>query len=79
MRVNKASVNDSEAICWLRGPVGLNTTGYAFHPALMDAVFQVFSPIHQCWSSLLTHRNRFSDVYWLEYGAFSCARAISLH
>jgi fatty acid synthase, animal type len=41
-RVNKAAVNDTEALCWIRGHVdGMNRTDYIFHPAIMDAVFQV--------------------------------------
>ena len=35
-------MNETEAICWIRGHVeGVNKTDYQFHPALMDAVFQV--------------------------------------
>jgi hypothetical protein len=42
MRLNKVSVNESELIGWVRGHVGdLNRTDYVFHPAVMDAVFQV--------------------------------------
>jgi fatty acid synthase, animal type len=71
MRLNRASINDTEAICWIRGHVdGLNTTDYIFHPALMDAVFQVFSLVCQYWSSLLTSRNHFADSFLLEYGVF---------
>nr|ART89046.1 polyene polyketide synthase 1 [Agaricomycetes sp.] len=41
VRVEKASLNETEAICWIRGHVGgLNATDYHFHPALMDATFQ---------------------------------------
>ncbi|KAF7792169.1 hypothetical protein EIP86_003199 [Pleurotus ostreatoroseus] len=42
-RLNKACMNETEAICWIRGHVeGVNKTDYQFHPALMDAVFQTF-------------------------------------
>lgn len=35
-------MNETEAICWIRGHVeGLNKSDYQFHPAVMDAVFQV--------------------------------------
>ncbi|KAJ3555439.1 hypothetical protein NM688_g2577 [Phlebia brevispora] len=40
-RLMKASVNETEAICWIRGHVDeMNRTAYQFHPALMDATFQ---------------------------------------
>ncbi|KZT06920.1 polyketide synthase [Laetiporus sulphureus 93-53] len=41
MRVQRAAINENEAICWIKGHAdGLNKTDYVFHPALMDAVFQ---------------------------------------
>ena len=47
-------MNETEAICWIRGHVeGVNTTDYQFHPALMDAVFQVCA-IPGIWCSVLT-------------------------
>ncbi|KAK7047807.1 hypothetical protein VNI00_006135 [Paramarasmius palmivorus] len=40
-RIQKICVNDTEAIVWIKGHADtLTRTGYAFHPALMDAVFQ---------------------------------------
>jgi fatty acid synthase len=41
-RLNKVSINETEAICWIRGHVDeINRGDYVFHPAVMDAVFQV--------------------------------------
>ncbi|KIJ60835.1 polyketide synthase [Hydnomerulius pinastri MD-312] len=40
-RVLKASCNEKESLTYIKGHVdGLNQTDYAFHPALLDAVFQ---------------------------------------
>jgi fatty acid synthase len=36
------SINETEAICWIRGHVDeINRGDYVIHPAVMDAVFQV--------------------------------------
>lgn len=35
-------MNEKEGIAWIRGHVdGLNTMDFNFHPAILDAVFQV--------------------------------------
>ncbi|KAF9237177.1 polyketide synthase [Melanogaster broomeanus] len=40
-RILKVCFNDKEALAYIRGHVdGLNRTDYAFHPALLDAIFQ---------------------------------------
>ncbi|KAF9237181.1 polyketide synthase [Melanogaster broomeanus] len=40
-RINKVSCNEKEALAYVRGHVeGVNRTDYAFHPALLDAIFQ---------------------------------------
>ncbi|KAI3601476.1 polyketide synthase [Moniliophthora roreri] len=40
-RIQKVSVNEKEAIVWIKGHGDtLTRTGYFFHPALMDAAFQ---------------------------------------
>lgn len=69
-RLNKACMNETEAICWIRGHVeGVNTTDYQFHPALMDAVFQVCAiPGIWCRSILTLFVTSLSDGDHLEYG-----------
>ncbi|KAI3605818.1 polyketide synthase [Moniliophthora roreri] len=53
-RIQKIAVNDTEAIVWIKGHGNtLTRTGYTFHPALMDAVFQ--SGIS--WNLLYDHVN----------------------
>ncbi|KAF9261006.1 polyketide synthase [Marasmius fiardii PR-910] len=53
-RIQKISVNENEAIVTIKGHGDtLTRTGYAFHPALMDAVFQ--SGIS--WNLLYDHVN----------------------
>ncbi|KAF9235665.1 polyketide synthase [Melanogaster broomeanus] len=40
-RILKVSCNEKEALVYVKGHVdGLNRTDYAFHPALLDAIFQ---------------------------------------
>ncbi|CCM04557.1 uncharacterized protein FIBRA_06738 [Fibroporia radiculosa] len=44
-RISKASCNEKEVVAYIKGHVdGLNRTDFAFHPALLDAVFQASLP-----------------------------------
>jgi fatty acid synthase, animal type len=50
-RIQKICANDTEVIAWIKGHGDtLTRTGYFFHPALMDAVFQVstFTMTQKC-------------------------------
>ncbi|KDQ50123.1 hypothetical protein JAAARDRAFT_711195 [Jaapia argillacea MUCL 33604] len=40
MRINRAVANETEALCWIKGTVGLNQTDYHLHPAILDACLQ---------------------------------------
>ncbi|CCM06115.1 uncharacterized protein FIBRA_08364 [Fibroporia radiculosa] len=44
-RILKASCNEKEVLTYIKGHVdGLNRTDFAFHPALLDAIFQTIFP-----------------------------------
>ncbi|KIK63451.1 polyketide synthase [Collybiopsis luxurians FD-317 M1] len=47
MRINRFCMNETEAVAWIRGYVnGLNATDYNFHPAILDAVFQLYRKLN---------------------------------